>query len=482
VTQPYGSSGEIAEVNGMPANANGASTTILVADDEAAIRDALRMILEYEGYTVALAADGEEALRRVSTASPDAVLLDIRMPKLNGIEVLKQLRNGLSDAPILMISGHGTISTAVEALTLGAQDFLEKPLERSVVLHRIALALERAWLANEVQQRRSEELGRHSLVGESAAMQKVQELIDKAAPVAAPVLITGESGTGKELVARAIHERSPRHAAPFVKVNCAAIPDELIESELFGHEKGAFTGAASKQRGRFANAHRGTILLDEIGDMSLKTQAKVLRALQEGEIEPLGAGGPVRVNVRVIAATNKDLKEAIRSGTFREDLFYRLNVLPIPLPSLAQRRDDIPLLARHLTEIICRENNLKPKQWSNEAIESLRSRDWPGNIRELRNTLERALILGTDFSGEASPTAAPLAHSSNGASELNAIASLREFKERSERQYLLAKLEQFGWNITKTAQAIGTPRSNLYKKLEQYDLARLANQRGREEA
>ncbi|MFN7964743.1 MAG: sigma-54 dependent transcriptional regulator [Acidobacteriota bacterium] len=456
------------------------ASTILVVDDEPAIREALRMILEYEGFRVVDAPDGEEALRRARTVPPHAILLDVKLPKLSGMDVLKSLRGGITDAPVLMISGHGTISTAVEALALGAQDFLEKPLEREVVLHRLRLALERSKLAIDAALRSADEEGRYLLVGTSGPLQKVRELIARAGPVNATVLITGESGTGKELVARAIHSASARSGGPFVKVNCAAIPDELIESELFGYEKGAFTGAAARQRGRFANAHGGTIFLDEIGDMSLKTQAKVLRALQDGEIEPLGAGGPIRVDVRVVAATNKDLRVAIKNGEFREDLYYRLSVLPIHLPPLRDRRDDIPALVDHVAALICRENNLRSRRFTPAALEVLRNRPWPGNVRELRNAIERAIILssGDQIDVSALPDAENQAPDSS--ADWLEVESLREFKDASERQFLLRKLERHGWNITRTAQAIGTPRSNLYKKLEHHDLARIAHQRSRE--
>lgn len=454
--------------------------TILVVDDEAAIRDALRLILEYEGYRVIEAAEGDEALRRLRNVTPHAVLLDVRLPKHSGLDVLRTLREGGADMPVLMISGHGTIATAVEALSAGANDFLEKPLEREVVLHRLGAALDRAQLRTESLLRSRDEQGRYHLVGQSEAMQRVRELISRAGPVQATVLITGESGTGKELVARAVHAMSTRADAPFVKVNCAAIPDELIESELFGYEKGAFTGAAQKQKGRFANAHGGTILLDEIGDMSLKTQAKVLRALQDGEIEPLGAGGTVRVDVRVIAATNKDLRVAIKAGDFREDLYYRLSVLPIHIPPLRERRDDIPAIVEHLTALICRDNNLRPRQLTPAALESLRNRSWPGNVRELRNVLERAVILAPAETIDVGHLADGEAGTAKESAEFLDAPTLREFKDLSERRYLLRKLEEYGWNVTKTAQAIATPRSNLYKKLEHHDLVRLTSQRSRE--
>lgn len=451
-----------------------ASGTVMVADDEAAIREALRMILEYEGYDVVEAGDGEEAITMILSRPPDAVLLDIRMPKRSGLEVLTHVRSAGIDVPILMISGHGTIDTAVEALKLGAQDFLEKPLEREVVLRRVEGVLERTRLREELASRLPEDEVRWRLVGDGPVMIRIRELISRAGPAQATVLITGESGTGKELVARAIHRSSSRHAGPFIKVNCAAIPDELIESELFGHEKGSFTGATGRQKGKFARAHGGTIFLDEVGDMSLRTQAKVLRVLQDGEIEPLGAGRSIRVDVRVVAATNKDLRQAIEAGEFREDLFYRLSVLPLHVPPLRERREDIPPLVEHLGVVICRENNLRPRRFSAAALAEISRRNWPGNVRELRNFLERAIIMSAG--DEIGPDDLPDAEASDtGATAVLFDAStLREFKERSEREFLRRKLGEHDWNITRTAQSIDTPRSNLYKKLEQYGLARLA--------
>ncbi len=448
--------------------------TILVVDDEPAIRDALRMILEYEGYAVREAPDGEAAVRAVVGDPPDAVLLDIRMPRKDGLAALREIRKLAPELPVLMISGHGTIATAVEALREGAADFLEKPLERDVVLRRLEHVL-RASLPPE------EEDERWKIVGSSPAIERVRDFIRRAGQAHATVLITGESGVGKELVARAIHAASPRASGPFVKVNCAAIPDELIESELFGHEKGAFTGATTRQRGRFARAHGGTIFLDEVGDLSLRAQAKVLRALQDGEIEPLGAGGPVHVDVRVVAATNKDLEKEIREGRFREDLYYRLGVLPLHVPPLRERREDIPLLVEHLARQVCRENNLRPRRFRPEAIAALAARTWPGNVRELRNVVERALILAPGDEIGVGDLPPPGGAGQVGGEAFFDAATLREFKERAEREFLRRKLEENGWNITRTAQAIGTPRSNLYKRLEHHGLARIGPGQRREE-
>ncbi len=447
--------------------------TVLVVDDEPAIREALRLVLEDE-YSIVEAADGKEAVRMVLSRPPDALLLDIMMPEMSGLDALTEIRSRGVDIPILVISGHATISTAVEALKRGAQDFLEKPLEREIVLRRLAGVLERARLRETVEAQKAEEGDRWRLIGESAAMEEVRDVISRVGPTQATVLITGESGTGKELVARAIHEASTRSDAPFIKVNCAAIPDELIESELFGHEKGSFTGAGSRQKGRFARAHGGTIFLDEIGDMSLKTQAKVLRALQDGEIEPLGAGQPIRVDVRVLAATNKALRHEIAEGNFREDLFYRLSVLPVHLPPLRERAGDLPLLVAHISSLVCRENNFRPRQMTPAAIDRLAAHAWPGNVRELRNYIERAIILVRSDEIDAADLP-PLEDVPQGSGEsLMEIPTLRDFKEASEREYLRRRLEEHDWNITRTAQAIATPRSNLYKRLEHHSLARLA--------
>src|SRR5438093_1015607 len=351
------------------------------------------MILEYEGYRVVGAGTGREGLREAESERPDAILLDIKMPRQDGLEVLPHLRKGLPDVPVIVISGHGTIQTAVEAIRSGAADFLEKPLTREVVLHRLKTALESRRLRREVHALRLQYEEKYRILGEAPALAPVREAIAKAAPTRASVLVTGESGTGKELVARAIHRNSPRRDAPFIRVNCAAIPEELIESELFGHEKGAFTGASREQTGKFVQADGGTIFLDEIGDMSLKTQAKVLRVLQDGEVEPVGAAKPFTVDVRVIAATNHDLEAAIAKGQFREDLYYRLNVVPIHVPPLRERREDIPLLVQEFASAFSRENDTRPRSFTEGAIQRLAGLPWTGNVRERKNTIERVLIL-----------------------------------------------------------------------------------------
>ena len=446
---------------------------ILVIDDEASVRDSLTMILEYDGYECTVAPSGKDGLRALQRESPDLVFLDVKMPGMDGLEVLREIRQ-LDDAvPVVMISGHGTVSTAVEATKLGAFDFLEKPLSTERVTVTIRNALDQRRLRDENAQWRKADLVRHEMVGESAALVRVTEEIRRAAPVKSAVLIQGESGVGKELVARAIHRNSPRSRERFVQVNCAAIPDDLIESELFGHEKGSFTGATEKQTGKFEQADRGTIFLDEVGDMSLKTQAKVLRVLQEGEVERLGSSRTMKVDVRVLAATNKDLEQAIGDSEFREDLFYRLSVIPIRMPPLRERSEDVPLLVRHFGDVFARENNFKPRRFTEAAVRFLADLPWRGNVRELRNSVERLLVMATGEVVELEDVRSVLNVDRRSGAAVpggGAARTLREFKEASERSFLVGKLREFGWNISRTAEEIDTPRSNLYKKLEQYNI------------
>jgi two-component system nitrogen regulation response regulator NtrX len=463
---------------------------LLVIDDEAAIRDSLKMILEYEGYEVLTAATGEEGIAQTEREAPDLVFLDVKMPGMDGLEVLQRLRHLVEVTPIVVVSGHGTVSTAVEATKLGAFDFIEKPLERERVLVTVRNAVDSRRLRTENRSFKRDAEKRYQIVGDSPLLARVRESIAKAAPTNATVLIWGESGVGKELVARAIHRESLRRDGPFVQVNCAAIPDELIESELFGHEKGSFTGATDRQIGKFEQADKGTIFLDEVGDMSLKTQAKVLRVLQEQELERLGSNRIIKVDVRVIAATNKNLEEEIIRGTFREDLFYRLNVIPIHVPPLRERKDDLAALVRHFADLFSRENNFRRKTFTAAAMDRLKQHHWRGNIRELRNFVERLIIMSPaeqidvkdlpDFTGvrpgelmslpaaAAAATAAPAA-----SAEVDWIRAptLQEFKSTSERAFLVNKLRENSWNISKTAEVIDTPRSNLYKKLEQYQIS-----------
>ncbi|MGE5234185.1 MAG: sigma-54-dependent transcriptional regulator [Acidobacteriota bacterium] len=444
--------------------------SVLVVDDEAAIRESLRMILEYEGYRVEEAASGAAALARVADSRPDAVLLDIKMPEMDGLALLAAFRERGYDMPVLMISGHGDVSTALEAARRGAYDFFEKPLQRERVLLGLRNAIESSRLRSENRLLRHEP---DDLVGTSLPMRRLRETVERAGPTPATVLITGESGTGKELVAHALHDASPRRERPFVQVNCAAIPEELIESELFGHEKGSFTGAVRKAVGKFVAADGGTIFLDEIGDMSARTQAKVLRVLQSGEVEPVGTEKSVQVDVRVIAATNRNLEDEIAAGRFREDLYFRLNVIPVRTPPLRERLDDVPALVEYFVRRYAQANNYRARSFAPEAIAFLQGLPWKGNVRELKNLVERALIL-TRGDAISRQDLVEIAGSGKAvvSEALLSVATLREFQELSEKLFLTHKLEANDWNVTRTAQSIDTPRSNLYKKLEQYGIRR----------
>lgn len=374
---------------------------ILVIDDEKSIRNTLKDILEYEKHTVTDAADGVEGLNLATTEKFDVILCDIKMPKMDGIEVLEKLLELQIETPVVMISGHGTIETAVEAIKKGAYDFISKPLDLNRLLITLKNAMDKSTLVLETKSLKKKIGKTSSMIGESEPIVKIKEMIARVAPTDARVLITGGNGTGKELVARSIHELSKRNALPLIEVNCAAIPSELIESELFGHEKGAFTSAIKQRIGKFEQAHGGTLFLDEIGDMSLSAQAKVLRALQEHKITRVGGEKELTVNVRVIAATNKDLQSEIEKGTFREDLYHRLSVILIQVPSLNERKDDIPLLANHFSKMICDEYGMPVKEFSADAMQELKKINWTGNIRELRNVIERLIILcGKTISGD----------------------------------------------------------------------------------
>jgi len=448
---------------------------ILVVDDERSIREALLQVFEYRDHEVRAAEDGPDALDAYAAFGPDVTFLDVKMPGMDGLEVLSRIRERDPLAVVVMISGHGTIDTAVEATRAGAFDFLEKPLDTDRLLVTLRNALEVRGLSAQVQRLSDEIEARHRIVGESPGIRAVLERIERVAPTDARVLITGENGTGKELVARAIHRISERREGPFVEVNCAAIPSELIESELFGHMKGSFTGAVRDRAGRFEQADGGTLFLDEVGDMSPAAQAKVLRALEEGVVTRVGGTEAVSVDVRVVAATNKDLSAEIEAGRFREDLFYRLNVVPIHVPPLRERREDIPALVAHFVELAVRNDRVPPRRFEDAALARLQRLDWPGNVRELRNTVERLLILA---SGD--PIRAPdvdLLVSGQGGGgglggDLLSVESFQEFKEKAEQAYLLHKLRENDWNVSETARRIGMPRSNLYKKIERYGLVR----------
>jgi two-component system nitrogen regulation response regulator NtrX len=449
------------------------SARILLIDDDAGIRESMRMPLEYEGYDYLQAATAEEGIALVQRESPDIVFLDVKMPGMDGMEALSRIKAIDESVPVVMISAHGTTTTAFEASKRGAIDFIEKPFGAERLLVTIRNQLDRTRLIDENRSLKRAAEVRHQMVGESPGLRQVWEAIKRAAPTNATVLLLGESGVGKELVARAIHRNSLRSRERFIQVNCAAIPEELIESELFGHEKGSFTGATEKQIGKFEQADRGTIFLDEVGDMSPKTQAKVLRVLQEGEVERLGSARTIKVDVRVIAATNKDLEQEIEKGTFREDLYFRLSVIPIRVPPLRDRREDIPPLVRHFADLFSRDNNRRPQRFTPAALEYLQKARWKGNVRELKNTVERLIIMtpGETVDVDDLRDVVRLEPKSSGSdNEKDPPGTLREFKESAERAFLVGKLRENNWNISKTAEVIGTPRSNLYKKLEQYGI------------
>ena len=448
---------------------------ILIVDDEGSIRDALRQLFEYEDHQVQVAGDGPDALEAFDTFRPDVTYLDVKMPGMDGLQVLERIRELDGSALVIMISGHGTIDTAVEATRKGAYDFLEKPLDSDRLLVTLRNALEVRGLSADVQRLRTEVESRHEIVGSSFQIRQVLERVERVAPTDARVLISGENGSGKELVARAIHRLSTRSDQEFVEVNCAAIPSELIESELFGHIKGSFTGAVADRAGRFEQAHRGTLFLDEVGDMSLAAQAKVLRALEQGVVTRVGGSKPIDVDVRVVSATNKELEEEIEAGEFREDLFYRLNVVPIRVPPLRERREDIPMLIRFFRERMARTDRVVPRRFTEGAVERLQARSWPGNVRELRNTVERLLILapGEEIDEDAVELlVAGGAGASGLGAELLGAETFSDFKDAAERAFILQKLRENEWNVSETARRIDMPRSNLYKKIDKYDLVR----------
>jgi DNA-binding NtrC family response regulator len=462
------------------------STTVLIVDDEKNIRRTVRMVLEGEGYGVEEASSGEEALARLPDIAPDVVLLDVQLPGISGLDMIETLkkREDSPDPAVIMISGHGTLADAVRATKAGAYDFLEKPLDRERLMVTLRNAVERRSMAREMAGLRALTEGRWEMVGKSAAMGALFSQIAKVAPTRTRVLITGESGTGKELIARAIHRESPLRERSFVKVNCAAIPSDLIESELFGHERGAFTGAAARRKGLFELADGGTIFLDEIGDMALPAQAKVLRVLQSGELSRVGSEGTLKVDVRVLAATNRDLQAVVAAGQFREDLYFRLAVVPLRAPALRDRAEDIPLLCRAFVQQIARENGLKEKPITPEALQILAGYTWPGNVRELRNVIERLVILSEESIGVGDlpeEIVAEVARQKRTAQpdfsavEIPAEARnlpLRELRDMVERQYIRSKLDENAWNISRTAQLLDIERTNLHKKMRALGISR----------
>ena len=448
-------------------------SNILIIDDDPIIRDTLQEILEYENYEIDLAVDGEEGLAKVLAGNYDAVICDIKMPKMNGIEVLERAVGEKPDSTFVMISGHGDIDTAVEATKKGAYDFLSKPPDLNRLLLTVRNAIEKTGLVTETKRLKRKVSKTRDIIGDSPVMAKVKETIERVAPTDARVLVTGSNGTGKELVARWIHEKSPRQEGPLVEVNCAAIPSELIESELFGHEKGSFTGAHKQRIGKFEQAHTGTLFLDEIGDMSLSAQAKVLRALQESRISRIGSDKQIQVDVRVVAATNKDLLAEIERGNFREDLYHRLSVILIHVPPLNERRDDIPAIAASFLAEIAEEYGYPKLRIEPDAMAELQRLEWTGNVRELHNVMERLAILanGPITLQNVLDYAVPPTRK-KGKNQFDQFDKFQEFKDHVEKEFIQHKLEQNAWNVSKTAELIDIQRSHLYNKMEKYGLRR----------
>ncbi len=448
---------------------------ILIVDDEASIRQSLEGILQDEGFRTSFAATGEDCLNNIQEEDPDLVLLDIWMPGIDGLETLKRIKQMRPGQLVIMMSGHGTIETAVKATRLGAYDFIEKPLSLEKVLLSIQNGMKIGELVAENTALKEKINQDFQMIGASPAVERLKQQIKMAAPSSGWVLITGENGTGKELVARAIHKQSTRSEKPFIEVNCAAIPEELIESELFGHEKGAFTGATAARKGKFDLANTGTLFLDEIGDMSLKTQAKILRILQEHKFERVGGNRTIEVDVRVIAATNKNLLEEIKQGNFREDLYFRLNVLPFVVPPLRDRKEDIPRLCKHFLHYFCGKESREIKTISKDAMQALISYRWPGNVRELKNLIERLVIMTPEqeiqladipqeIYQQKEETSLPLDQGEH------LPDSYRDAKELFEKQFLLEKLRKNNWNVSRTAEEIGLERSNLHRKIKSYGI------------
>lgn len=441
--------------------------TILIVDDEEGIRQTLSDILEDEGYCVLTAKTGEEAIKTAREAQPDLVILDIWLPGIDGIQALQEIKNIKPDIPTIMISGHANVELAVKATKLGAYDFFEKPLslERVVLISR--RALERRKLEVENFALRRDITKKWQFVGESNQIKSLREQINMAASSNSRVLICGESGTGKEVAARLLHEKSPRNAKPFVEVNCAAIPHDLIESELFGHEKGSFTGAFEQKKGKFELADSGTLFLDEIGDMSLQTQSKVLRVIETQEFQRVGGSKNLSVDVRIITATNKDIKEEAKKGNFREDLYFRLNVIPLLMPPLRERREDIPLLVKHFLELLAVEYGKPIKKISPDTIKELQSYEWPGNVRELKNTIERLVIMTPSDTINVKNLFTAGDHKS---SDYFQHKTLKNARDAFEKDYIIRKLQENNWNVSQTADVLNIERSNLHRKIKSYDI------------
>jgi DNA-binding NtrC family response regulator len=445
--------------------------SVLIIDDEIQICESINMILEYEGYDVEFTTSANEGLEKFGSKDFAAVFLDIQMPEMNGFEVLKKIKDQKLSASVIIISAHGSVENAIKATRLGAFDFLEKPIDRDKLLISVRNATESASLKEENQEIKKVWIGDGDILGRSKAIHNILQMIDKVAPLDTRVLITGENGTGKELVARAIHKKSERKDKSFVEVNCAAIPNELIESELFGHEKGSFTGAVQQRIGRFELANKGTLFLDEVGDMSHQAQAKVLRAIEDGKIERVGGGKKIDVDVRLIAATNKNLKEEIEKGNFREDLFHRLNVIPILVPPLRERTEDIPILVEKFANDISIKHKKAVTKFSDEALHILRNQSWTGNVRELRNIVERIIIIIDKKEIAAKDIEFMFAGNQQSVDDLVDISnSFQEFKEKAERVFILKQLNANDWNISKTAEILDIQRSHLYNKMKKYGI------------
>jgi len=444
---------------------------VLIIDDEKEICESIKIILEYEGYVVNSSTSALQGLKYLEENPVSCLLLDIQMPEMNGFEVLKKVREFNSQLSVIIISAHGSIENAIRATKLGAFDFIEKPIDRDKLLISVRNAVEQSKLLTENIEIKKSLEGEGEILGQSKSIKSILELIDKVAPLDTRVLITGENGTGKELVARAIHKKSQRKDKPFIEVNCAAIPNELIESELFGHEKGSFTGAVSQRIGKFELANKGTIFLDEVGDMSPQAQAKVLRAIEDGKIERVGGGKKIDVDVRIIAATNKELPEEIQKQNFREDLYHRLNVIPINIPPLKDRKEDIPILVEHFVREITARHKKPPVKFQDDAVKLLQENNWSGNVRELKNIVERIIII-VDKREVSRKDIEPLFKPGKESVDdiIEASNSFQEFKEKAERAFILKQLNENNWNISKTAELMDIQRSHLYNKMKKYGI------------
>ena len=445
--------------------------SILIIDDEIQICESIKMILDYAGYKAVYSTDAPSGLTKLNQDTFSALLLDIQMPEMNGFEALKKVKETKPELSVIIISAHGSVENAIKATKLGAFDFIEKPIDRDKLLISVRNAVEQSKLLIENKEIKKNFGEGGDILGESKAIKSILEMIDKVAPLDTRVLISGENGTGKELVARAIHNNSERKDNPFIEVNCAAIPNELIESELFGHEKGSFTGAVQQRIGKFELANTGTIFLDEVGDMSLQAQAKVLRAIEDSKIERVGGGKKIDVNVRIIAATNKKLIEEIGKGSFREDLYHRLNVIPINIPPLRERLEDIPILIRHFSNDITTKHKKAPVHFSTDAIQFLKSQSWSGNVRELKNIIERIIIIVDKREiGKSDIEFLFVSGKSSMDDIIEDSNSFQDFKEKAERAFILKQLKINNWNISKTAETLEIQRSHLYNKMKKYGI------------